>query len=159
MEKGVTYLLPVPKFLLSLPSILLSSFLLLHIFVSVTHTHAHIHTHTHTHMTYLKVQADLFPRSLRCLRGRRKRVGKAWCDLMIRSQRPLSGARLLSGVTSFGYCKGTCWHLPHSLLHRDSGTCLHRRGAGEDVPKSFLSWTSWSGMWPQRYHHMLMPML
>ena len=79
----------------------------------------HTHTHTHTHslslsltflylhiLTYLKIQADLFSRSLRCLRGRRKRVGKAWCDLMIRSQCPLFGARLLTDVDEFWIQQG-----------------------------------------------------
>ena len=141
MEKGVTFLLPVPKFLLSLPSILLS--FLLHLFVSVMHARAHTHTHTHTYTRDLSESSGRsFFKVIEMFEGQKEEGGESLVQLMIRSQRPFSGARLLSGVMSFGYRKGTCWHLPHSLLHRDSGTCLHRRRAGEDVTESFLSWTS-----------------
>ena len=106
-------MLPVPKFLLclSLPSFLPPFSSSISLSLSHAHTHAHTHTHTLTFvylhiLTYLKIQADLFSRSLRCLRGRRKRVGKAWCDLMIRSQCPLFGARLLTDVDEFWIQQG-----------------------------------------------------
>ena len=80
-------MLPIPKFLLSLPSILLS--FLLHLFVSVTHAHAHTHTYTRD---LSESSGRSFFKVIEMFEGQKDEGGESLVQLMIRSQRPLSGA-------------------------------------------------------------------